>query len=330
MLSNDDLGRWVADPSAQRRTQAAMEEAARALARLPALVALADGLAAAEREGTDAVVALARSLLDDEKAVRACLDILIAPAARDPFFRPPLRAVSGEVHCGLLLFHKPALSIQLSVMSAQRLAEKRFRRGRAAASIFFTGQRSLFRFLDAGGATLSLWEAPEIDERFTAQHGGRCHLVGRRALADGDRIEVDGRRGTFIVEHAPRDLVYLQATTPVGAAPVSAEYDSATRRLVGTSSTDDAGSRIQLMLTLLRALERRDAAPLFAELAASGPFHARWQAMREFLGLDPDAALPSLRAMAADDPHPEVRAAAAETLAALFDAMQETLDPCPA
>jgi HEAT repeat protein len=114
----------------------------------------------------------------------------------------------------------------------------------------------------------------------------------------------------------------------VGAAPLSAEYDSVTRRLVGASSTDDAGSRIQLMLTLLRAAGRRDAAPLFEAFAQSGPFHARWQAMREFLGLDPEAALPCLRAMAAHDPHPEVRAAAGGTLAALFETLEP--DPCPA
>jgi hypothetical protein len=329
MIIKDDLARWLDDPSAQSQTRQAMEDAARALARLPGLVPLVGGLAAAEREGADTVLGLARTLLDDEGAIRACLDLLIAGAARDPFFRPPLRAVGAEVQNGLLLFHQPSLSIQLSVMSAERIAEKRFRRGNAAASIFFTGQRSLFRFLDAGGATLSLWEAPEIDSQFVAEGSGQCRMIGRRALADGDILEVDGRRNSFIVEDAPSDLVFIQATTPLGAAPVSAEYDWATRRLVGTSGTDDAGSRIQLMLTLLRASDRRDAAPFFADFAASGPFHARWQAMREFLGLDADAALPGLRAMAANDPHPEVRAAAAEALAAFYD-RKEIFDPCPA
>jgi hypothetical protein len=329
MIIKEDLARWLDDPSAQGHTRQAMVDAARALACLPGLVPLAEGLAAAEREGADAVLALARTLLDDEAAVRDCLDLLIARAARDPFFRPPLRAVGAQVQTGLLLFHKPSLSIQLSVMSAERIAEKRFRRGGAAASIFFTGQRSLFRFLDAGGATLSLWEVPEIDAQFVAEGSGQCRMIGRRALADGDVIEVDGRRNSFIVEDAPSDLVYIQATTPLGAGPVSAEYDWATRRLVGTSGTDDAGSRIQLMLTLLRASGRRDAAPLFAGFSASGPFHARWQAMREFLGLDAEAALPRLRAMAAGDPHPEVRSAAAEALAALFD-NDERSDPCPA
>jgi len=330
MLINDDLAPWLADPGAQRRTGKTMEASARALARIPAFAGLAKGLAAAEREGADSVLSLARILLDDEAAVRAGLDLLIQRAARDPFFRPPLRAVSGEVHSGLLLFHRPALSIQLAVMSAERIAEKRFRRGDAAASIFFTGQRSLFRFLDSGGATLSLWEAPEIDSQFSAGRSGLCRMTARRALADGDVIEVDGRRNSFIVDEAPSDLVYIQATTPLGAAPVSAEYDWATRRLVGTSGTDDAGSRTGLMLTLLRASDRRDAAPLFAALADSGSFHARWQAMREFLGLDAEAALPRLRAMAADDPHPEVRSAAAETLGALFDEREEIPDLCPA
>jgi hypothetical protein len=40
--------------------------------------------------------------------------------------------------------------------------------------------------------------------------------------------------------------------------------------------------------------------------------------MRELLALDADVALPHLRRMAADDPHPEVRATARRTLDLFF------------
>jgi hypothetical protein len=40
--------------------------------------------------------------------------------------------------------------------------------------------------------------------------------------------------------------------------------------------------------------------------------------MRELLAMDADAALPPLRDMAARDPHPEVRAAARQTLDLFF------------
>ena len=109
------------------------------------------------------------------------------------------------------------------------------------------------------------------------------------------------------------------------------EYDLETLEWVGASSTDEASSRTQLMLALLRTMERTDAAPLFAEMVRGDHFYARWQAMREFLALDAELALPHLRAMAATDPHPEVRAAAAQTLQAFFGEAADQEEPaCPA
>lgn len=70
-----------------------------------------------------------------------------------------------------------------------------------------------------------------------------------------------------------------------------------------------------MALTLLRHLGRTDAAPLFAEATQADDFALRWHAMRELVALAPAAALPRLTAMAAADPHPEVRRAAQATLA---------------
>jgi hypothetical protein len=80
-----------------------------------------------------------------------------------------------------------------------------------------------------------------------------------------------------------------------------------------------------MMLALLRIMERRDAVPLFREMLRSEHFYARWQTMREFLALDPGAALPHLREMAVDDPHREVRRAASQTLTRSF---AEEMVPC--
>ena len=48
------------------------------------------------------------------------------------------------------------------------------------------------------------------------------------------------------------------------------------------------------------------------------PFYARWYLMRELLALNAEAARPVLEAMASADPHPEVRAAALQTLEMFF------------
>ena len=47
--------------------------------------------------------------------------------------------------------------------------------------------------------------------------------------------------------------------------------------------------------------------------------------MRELLALDAEAALPDLRRLAEQDPHPEVRAAASQTLRLFFEV--ETTQP---
>ena len=137
-------------------------------------------------------------------------------------------------------------------------------------------------------------------------------------LNDGDIFALDGRRESFVVDHAESDMVYLHAATPLDSAPLTVEYDSDTFEFAGASSTDEASSRAQMMLTLLRTMDRRDAAPVFESMLSSAHFYTRWAAMRDFLALDCERALPHLQRMAECDEHSEVREAAAETLAILF------------
>ncbi|HEX6376347.1 MAG TPA: HEAT repeat domain-containing protein [Allosphingosinicella sp.] len=330
MIVNQPLAAWLADPAARAATDSAMRSLAAGIARTPAVDALRRGVGPAAGAGATAVLALARAFIEDDAMIAAVMQAAIAAAAADPFCRPSLRATRNEVQDGLLLFSRPELVVQLAVIGADALAIKR-RSEAGRAPIAFTGQRSLFRFLKGGGASLSIWTAPAIEAGFSAPAGGRCRLRERRRLADGEVLELDGRRESFLLEGAESDLVYLFASTPLEAGPVGTEYDGESLELVAASSTDDAGSRTQMMLALLRSLGRSDAAPLFAEQLSAPHFHARWQAMREMLALDAELALPHLRALAASDPHAEVRAAAAETLAAFFPdrpAIQES--PCPA
>lgn len=327
MIVGDALAAWLEDRAARSATAAAMRGLAEAIAAVPALAELREGLRSAEERGAAAVLALARRVIEDDESIAALFDAAVAAAAADPFCRPPLRASRNAVQDGLLLFADPALTIQIAVTSADGLAVKRLS-GEPPPVLSFTGQHSLFRFVKAGGAVLSVWSAPFIGPDFTLGAGGRCRLRESRRLADGDVIEFDGRFETFTVDSAGSDLVYLFASTPLEAGPVGVDYDPLTLEPVAASSTDDAGSRIQMMLALLRTMDRRDAAPLFAEALSTRHFHARWQAMREFLALDAELALPHLERMAEADPHPEVRAAAEATLAAFFPDPAEPLAPC--
>jgi hypothetical protein len=318
MIAGQALEAWFADEEGQAATVARVEDVRRQLRGLPAVAALERRADSSDGLDPEPLLAAARTFLQSREAVEDCLELMIAAALEDPFFRPPVRSGLSEIQAGLLLVDRPLLSVYLSIASAAGIAEKRLDRDRPA-SIAFTGRRSVYRFLRSGEAILSLWEAPEIGPGFSAETSGRCRLLERRPVSDGDLLELDGRRHGFVIERALSDIVYLQASTPLGSAPLAVEYDSRTLRFAGASSGDELSSRIQLMLSLLRTLDRQDSAPLFREMAGGLHFFDRWHAMREFLALDCSKALPCLREMAERDPHPEVRAAARSTLHLLFD-----------
>lgn len=324
MIVNHALGDWLGSETARSATDAAMATLSAEIAAMPAFAALRRGVDRAAETGADAVLALARGFMEDDSAIQGFIAAALAAAAADPLCRPPFRAIRNEVQDGLLLFSHPALTVQLAAMNADALAIRR-RSTQGPAPIAFTGQQSLFRFQKGGDALLSLWEAPPIEANFTAAVGGRCRLRETRRLSDGDVIEIDGRCESFVIERVESDLVYLFASTSLEAGPVATEFDARSLGLIAASSTDEASSRTQMMLALLRAMGRRDAAPLFAGHLQARHFHARWQAMREMLALDAELALPHLKHMAGSDPHADVRAAAAETLAAFFP---EPSTPC--
>ncbi|HEX8307128.1 MAG TPA: HEAT repeat domain-containing protein [Allosphingosinicella sp.] len=313
MIPGRGLVEWFADGAAQSRTVARREECRLELGKLESLARLSLELDRIDGEDPKAILGCGRRFLDRPNAVRTCIDLLISFARGDRFFRPPMLGLSGEVHTGLLLLDHPRLAMLAAVASADALAAKRTSR-KGPASIAFPGTRSVYKFVKAGGATFSFWET----SGFAWEGRGRCRLVDRRRIRDGETLELDGRYRSFVVDHAKGDLVYFHTRTPAGAAPLAAEYDSTTLEFIGGSSTDEVSSRTQMMLSLLRLMDRRDAIPLFREVLGDSHFYARWHAMREFLALDAGLALPHLREMAEADPHPEVRAAAAQTLEAFF------------
>lgn len=317
MIAGAALAAWLADRAAQQRSRDAVDAVSRTWARHPLMTDLETRLAALPARSAAAVLDAARAFIDRTDDIAALIGAMIEGSKADPFFRPPLHSVSSEVQNGLLLFHHRDLSISLGVSGVDMLAAKKAG-ARGSSSISFTGITGLFRFVKAGGATLSFWEAPPIGDDFVASQAGKCRFVERRRIADGEELVLDGRCQSFVIEHASSDILYFHAMVRPEAAPLAAEYDSRTLAFVGASSTDEAASRIQMMVSLLRTMEREDAVPLLEEALDSPHFYTRWHVMRELLALDADAAQPHLRRMAEADPHPEVRAAARRTLDLFF------------
>lgn len=333
MIVGESLRDWLEDGGRQLEAVAAIEAFGRRLRESGPMTELQRALDLAGESDADAALAAAARFLDRAPDLEALIGEMILAALADPFYRPPLRLISSPIHLGLLLVDRPSLSILLAVTSPDALAAKRIGRT-GPASITLSGQRTIFRFIRAGGATLSFWEAPPVTDRFTGDASGRCRLVGRRRIEDGETVTLDGRRHSFVIDHAESDIVYLKAATLAEAAPLSVEYDSDSLTFVAASSTDEAASRVQMMVSLLRVMDRTDAVPLLRRVLAHRHFYVRWHAMREFLALDAGLALPSLRAMAESDPHPDVRAAAASALRACFGDQvtrrEEELESCHA
>ncbi len=318
MIAGEVLARWLGDRDAQRQSLDRVNASAQRWSVHPLMAGLERALIEMPERTPETLIAAAQEFIGKTDEIQALVRDLIASSAADPFYRPPFHPLSSEVHNSLLLYHHPDLSISLGVTGVDMLAAKKLARS-GGASINFTGFVTLLRLVKAGGATMSFWEADPIGDAFSAERTGPCRLVDRRLIEDGEEILVDGRFQSFVIEHASSDILFFQAVARAGCAPVGTEYDADTHAFIGASSTDEPSSRVQMMVSLLRALDREDAFPCFVEALSSPHFFTRWHVMREMLAMDADAALPSLRAMAQSDPHPDVRAAASQTLELFFE-----------
>lgn len=259
----------------------------------------------------DPAVAMARAtrLLGNADWAGALLEPLVMALAADPLFEPPLRANRDGLRIGAVLFDCPAASI-----AACRTSAAAMRRQPAPVTIAFSGRLVVTRYVRAGGATLQRWQADPADADFRASAASPCHALASLALSDGDVHAIDGQREAHLVTGAGSDMVTLVATIRTGTPPLMREHAIADGGLLRVASGDERASRTEMLLAFLRLAGRADAGLQFGEATHDPAFHLRWAAMREWLGLDARAALPRLEAMAAADPHAEIRDAAARTL----------------
>lgn len=237
----------------------------------------------------------------------ALLAPLIASLAAHPFFEPPFRVSRDAMRAGAVLIEAPGAAISASLLDGRALP--------GPATIIFPGYVTVTRYLKSGGATLRRWEADPPTPDFSAATAAPCRPLPSLAPSDGAINRCDGRTRTQLLADASGPILQIVATVRAGAAPLIREHRIADGALVRVVSADEAASRTEMLLAFLRRSGRADAGPRFHAATRDPAFHTRWTAMREWLGLDARAALPRLAEMAANDPHPEVRAAATTTLA---------------
>ncbi|UNU41785.1 HEAT repeat domain-containing protein [Sphingopyxis sp. YF1] len=254
--------------------------------------------------------------LADTGWLRARIGAALSLLAADAFARPPLRIVGGGgVPGGMILAERGAIRLSLQLLPFETAAPP-------ATALFVPG-RAAIRVLVAGGARLTLHHvaltAIEEAGAFTAAGAAPCRNDPPRALLDGAMLRIDTARTSFtIAGPGPgpgRDVLLLELVVQPPSPLPMRSYDPGSGRLIHVAASRRDSSFRQMALGLLREMGRRDAASLFAAAVGAADFASRWAAMRDFVALDPAAAFPHLARMAAGDPHPEVRRAAASTLA---------------
>lgn len=273
----------------------------------PAVERIADAFAGCDAAAVDAVADVAEGLLRDDRWIAPLLAPLVEALAEDPWFEPPVRVTRDALRTTALLLELPAVTLTATILSAAEMA-----RAPSPSTLAASGRLSVARYHRAGGATLQRWLAGDEGAGFSAAAAPPLRPLPALALTDGMVCRIDGRRHAHLISGATGDVALLTFATRGGG--LTREYDRATGTLLRTATSDDAASRTRLLLTMLRVDGRADAGAHFAAATHDPAFHLRWDAMREWLALDPRAAAPRLRAMASDDPHDEVRAAAARTL----------------
>lgn len=314
MIVGQDLQTWLADGRRQLATRAAIDDFARDCDLGPVHRGFRDAIDRMIAPTAEKVAEAACLLFADNLWLDALVDGLAARMRADPFFEPPFGRLSTDIHNGLLVFEHALVSIAAGVSSPTPVAAKKNAPRRGRTSVSLSGQLSVFKFVRAGGALLSFWEAPPVTAGFTGAGAGRCRRAGERRIEDGEILVLDGRRRSYVIEELRSNLVIVQASIALDQAPLKVEYDSGDGAFVACSATDDSASRIQMITTLLRKLDCAAALPAMADLLDHPDFFVRWHVMKEMLGIDAGAALPHLKRMAASDPHPDPRRAARAVL----------------
>lgn len=273
-------------------------------------------------DAAEAIEARAAAFLADAGRAETLLAPLIGALRADPWFEPPFKVSRDRLRTGAVLFDGPAVTLSATVTCAAEL-----NRLPLPATVVLPGRVTLTRYVRGGNARMRCWRADPAGADFSAATAAPARETAPRLLGDGMLLRQDGRTAGHLLIRAESDIVALTATIKPGAAPLMREYAVEDGTLLRAACTDDAASRIEMLLTFLRVSGRTDAGPMFDSASRHPAFHLRWAAMREWLMLDGRAARERLAAMAAHDANAEIRAAAAATLPALDARLEQS---CPA
>ncbi|MFN3475605.1 MAG: hypothetical protein ACK4ZW_16315 [Blastomonas sp.] len=163
------------------------------------------------------------------------------------------------------------------------------------------------RFLAAPGARIQRHILSQTSE------GWRATRETPEAVVTGQSIRLNNAIEALQFVDVVADVIMLRLFVRDPDLQEAIECNARTGTVVRVREAQSRQGRIRMILSLLRAMGRRDAVPLVARAMASWPGHLRWHAVREALATDSQAGFALLQTMAKSDPEAQVRALASRT-----------------
>lgn len=231
------------------------------------------------------------------------------------------QAIDNDAMQGLQIIDGEHYAIAVVVADPTSVADKKRRNRDRATSVMMTPKDLLVRFIRAGGARITIYSCDPIDDTAPADRDMQCHPGRTVAIKDGDTLVLRAGLDSFSIESSESVVCFAQAYAKHSDVAVMPEFDSRSLKLIGLSATNDKASRIQMMTTILRLFGHQHAFDIASPFVAHPDYFVRWYVMRELIAIDSCRAWPLVEAMAADDPHPQVRLTARRTLALLAPAI---------
>lgn len=229
-------------------------------------------------------------------------------------YQPAGKVLNNEIMSGLQFMESPHFSVAAAVVDPTSLAFKRHRNRDKPTSIRMAAKDTLFRFIKAGDAVVTIYACDAVTDSTPATADMRCRLVRTFEVKDGDEIILRAGQDSISFESSKSSVCFVQAYLKHSSASVTPEFDTQSMKLIGLSAANDVSSRIQFMTTVLRLLKYGDAFDCCIPFTKHSDYFVRWYVMRELLCIDPERAWPMVVDMAEHDPSQDVRKTAARTL----------------
>lgn len=256
-------------------------------------------------------------------AARRWVDGFVAQSAAllraNPLAHLGQRHFHDGVQSTLLLARSGNATLSLVAIEGEGFAAKQ----PSQSASFWPGEA--WEHVLSGTATVEAVDCLAVDE-------GTARLVREDLpLGPGSIVGRDAARRALVLRRIEGTLVSLRLQRRAMQAGPTREFDLVSGRLLHQAAGNPRDSRIELMMTMLARMGRKDAAPLLAELAQEeGSDSLRWQALRECLALDSRTGFAALTGVTRDPADPlavpagALRSQLIETYPQLAKA-----DPCP-